>query len=325
MRNGTKPSPAVTEQGFRRYFSVASQLDTSSWTTDDVDASEPCGHCDNCTRSPGAIEHRDMTQDAWKLVKILDAAARPLTLKKLTSLARGNNGGSYELPHGQKGKIDLKELIGSPINLRPIVRLFLLDVQSCPSLMRIKKDTEHLFNHMMTEKYFVERLDPNEHTTNVYYALGPAASKLLHFTLDNMPRGVVQHTFLRWVRTIATPKAKKQGSRKEPESVGSGKRKRAANEAGEDHAQNEQMLISEGETEEVEREVLDLTGYQDGMDVDEEDEEVEVTYGWSHSMCESPPVKRRRRRHRSRHSSECVPDSESEREREQDVVLISSD
>lgn len=166
----------------------------------------------------------------------------------------------------------------------------------------------------MTEKYFVEKLDPNEHTTNVYYALGPAASKLLHFNLDNLPQGIVHHTFLRWARAMPTPKVKKQDSRKEPVSVGRGKRKRAAD------VQNEQMVISEGETEEVEREVLDLTGYQGEMDVDEDDEE--VSYGWSHSMCEPPPVKRRRRR---KLSTEYAPDSESEREREQDVVLISSD
>jgi hypothetical protein len=256
-----------------------------------------------------------MTVDAWKLIKILHAAGRPMTLKKLTSLARGNLGGSYD----QTGKIDLKELIGTPINLRPIVRLFLLNAQSC--LIK-KKDAEHLFNHMMTEKYFVEKLDPNEHTTNVYYGLGPAASKLLNATLNNMPRGVVQHTFLRWVRAPPTPKVKKQENGKEPEGAGHGKRKRAA---GNDHVQNEQMVISEGETEEVEREVLDLTGYPGEMDVDEEDEELEVIYGWSHSMCEPPPVKRRRRR-RSRHSTEYAPDSESERERgSQHVVLISSD
>ena len=312
-----KQSPAVTNQGLRRYFSVASQLDTSMWTTDDVDASEPCGHCDNCKRSPGSIEHRDMTQDAWKLIKILDAAGRPMTLKKLTSLARGNLGGFYD----QKGKIDLKELIGAPISLRPIVRLFLLNTQSC--LIK-EKEAEHLFNHMMTEKYFVEKLDLNEHTTNVYYTLGPAASKLLDATLDNMPRGVVQHTFLRWVRTPPMPKVKKQENGKEPEGARHGKRKR---EAGNERVQNEQMEISEGETEEVEREVLDLTGHPGEMDVDEEDEELEVTYGWSHSMCEPPPVKRRRRRRRrSRHSTEYAPDSESERERgSQDVILISSD
>ena len=113
--------PAVN-QSFYRYFSVASQLDKSSWTTDDVDASEPCGHCDNCTRAPDTIELRDVTEDAWKLVKILEAAGRPMTLKRITSLARGNNGGAYELPHGRKGKLDLKELIGTPLKLRPIVR-----------------------------------------------------------------------------------------------------------------------------------------------------------------------------------------------------------
>ncbi|KAF8330962.1 P-loop containing nucleoside triphosphate hydrolase protein, partial [Amanita rubescens] len=89
-----------------RYFSVATQLHKSSWTTDDLDASQPCGHCDNCKRPPENVETRDVTEDAWKLMKVLKAVQnQPMTLKRLTSLARGNSGGTYDIPGGGKGKI----------------------------------------------------------------------------------------------------------------------------------------------------------------------------------------------------------------------------
>lgn len=186
-----------------------------------------------------------------------------------------------------------------------------------------KKDTEHLFNHMMTERYFVEKLDPNEHTTNVYFALGPAANKLLNATLENIPRGVVQHTFInrKIVKPTPTPKAKKPESGKG--GVGRGKRKRAGAElsSGEAGLVQNERAASESDTAEVERAVLDLTGYEGEMEVDEE-EDKDISYGWSRSMLSKPPVKRRRQ---CRRQISEVPDSESERERERGSIFVSSD
>ena len=69
------------------------------------------------------METRDVTEDAWKLMKVLKAVqGRPMTLKRLTSLARGNSGGTYDIPGGGKAKIDIEEVIGSPMKLKPIVR-----------------------------------------------------------------------------------------------------------------------------------------------------------------------------------------------------------
>ncbi|KAK2459937.1 hypothetical protein APHAL10511_008066 [Amanita phalloides] len=231
---------------FAKYFSVASQLDPSSWTTEEVDASDPCGHCDNCLRPKDSIIERDVTQETWKLIKIAEDVVRPLTLKQLTGLARGNGNGSYGSSHGRKEKIDLKTIIGEPIKLKPV-------------------DSEHLVNYLMTQNYFKEKVEINEHTTNVYVIPGPAAVKLSRFSLEEIPKNLLRHNFSKISRVP---------------SIGQKKRKR--NVARSDS--------SFDEVEEVEKtltlELLD--------EIADDDMDEHVLYDWSRSMCEPPPVKRRR-------------------------------
>jgi len=121
-----------------RYFSASSQLSVSSWTTDDSDALESCGHCDNCTRAPGNLDHRDMTVEAWKILKITEALQRSggrLTLSQLGELVRGGGGGAFEMSTGGGGrkgkekakeKLDLKAIAGGSVNLTKDVSVCLL-------------------------------------------------------------------------------------------------------------------------------------------------------------------------------------------------------
>jgi ATP-dependent DNA helicase Q1 len=115
---------------FCRYFSHSAQLSISSWSTEDAGALDPCGHCDNCTRSPNSVERKDVTLATWQILKIVDAVRRSggkLTLAMLASLARGLQGGSYEVSQGgrnelkKKVKLDLETVAGGPVDMNSTV------------------------------------------------------------------------------------------------------------------------------------------------------------------------------------------------------------
>lgn len=98
----------------------------ASWTTDETDALARCGHCDNCTRPPESVDHRDVTVEAWQILKILEYVQRHdgrLTLNTLSDVARGAGGGGFEGGKGkgkkqaEKQSIDLDDVAGGKINL----------------------------------------------------------------------------------------------------------------------------------------------------------------------------------------------------------------
>lgn len=104
----------------------------ASWATADSDALAPCGHCDNCTRAADSFERRDVTFEAWQVLKVADYVHHTggqLTLTMLADLARGIGGGSYGVGGGgRKGKgksrekekvdIDLDVICGGKVNLK---------------------------------------------------------------------------------------------------------------------------------------------------------------------------------------------------------------
>jgi ATP-dependent DNA helicase Q1 len=115
-----------------RYFSHSSQLSMSSWTTEDSNALAPCGHCDNCTRPEDSFERKDVTFEAWQILKVADAvqaSGGQMTLSMLADLVRGNGGGNYAVGGGgRKGKgksrekeklsIDLSVVCGGEVGLK---------------------------------------------------------------------------------------------------------------------------------------------------------------------------------------------------------------
>lgn len=112
-----------------RYFSHSSQLSIASFATEEKGALDPCGHCDNCTRSPESIERRDVTLATWQVLKVANEVHRAggrLTLGKLATLVRGGNKGAYEVTIGRRAAVDqnldLEDLAGGPIELNKNVR-----------------------------------------------------------------------------------------------------------------------------------------------------------------------------------------------------------
>lgn len=103
----------------------------SSWSTDETDALDPCGHCDNCKRTDDSVERRNVTLISWQLLKILQAVRQQggkLTLGKLALLARGGGKGTYDVT-SQKGmkretetlRIDLDSVAGGPVAMSKLV------------------------------------------------------------------------------------------------------------------------------------------------------------------------------------------------------------
>jgi len=89
---------------FKRYFSHSSNLSISSWSTEDQDVLERCGHCDNCTRPPETIECRDVSLYSWQLLQIVHHIHKnrgKATVNMLAGLAR-NAGGAFDVSSGRK-------------------------------------------------------------------------------------------------------------------------------------------------------------------------------------------------------------------------------
>lgn len=106
----------------------------TAWATSEVDAHARCGHCDNCTRPPESVNQKDVTLDAWRVLKIgeaIHAENGRVTLGMLADLVRGAGGGAFGTTGGgkrgkgkskEKVNLDLDELAGGKVSLGKDVR-----------------------------------------------------------------------------------------------------------------------------------------------------------------------------------------------------------
>ncbi|KAG6820211.1 hypothetical protein H0H93_003865 [Arthromyces matolae] len=198
---------------FAKYFSITTHLELSAWSTSESDVLSRCGHCDNCTRSPDEIVTKDVTLQAWQLVKIAQTVVEDgakITLNNLATLARGNGGGQYDVGRGKKGKtkekhkLNLEEVAGGEVNLS-------------------KEEIEHLLVDLLVRKYFKEDYLSTVYSTVVYIKCGPLAPSLsrhTRVTLASAPNLKIESIF--------RVKEKQSKKRKDPPgSKSAGKRKRA--------------------------------------------------------------------------------------------------
>lgn len=140
-------------QPFFRYFSASSSLDISAWSTEGADALSRCEHCDNCTRDPNSVERKDVTLEAWKVLKVAQAISAEggrTTLGMLADLVRGAGGGAFEVsgPRGKskgqgKHKLDLDAVCHGKVDLRRDVRLTAFFVTDPDLLPGCRKSSDY--------------------------------------------------------------------------------------------------------------------------------------------------------------------------------------
>ena len=123
-----------------RYFSMSANLRVSAWSTAEEDAEAPCRHCDNCTRAQETVDERDVTLDAWKILRVAEyvrAHRGRVTLNQLADLARGAGKGEFSLStHASKSgpskaSVDLTELCGGAVGLSKEVSTQSLALRLC--------------------------------------------------------------------------------------------------------------------------------------------------------------------------------------------------
>ncbi|KAF5351184.1 hypothetical protein D9756_008189 [Leucocoprinus leucothites] len=309
---------------FAKYFSHSSNLSISSWTTEDQDALERCGHCDNCTRPPETIERRNVSLHTWQLLKIAYHVHRiggKATVNMLAGLAKNAGGGAFDVSSGGRGKrkekekvnLDLDNIAGGTVDLP-------------------RDDIEHLIIHLLTKGYFKEEYQQTAYSANVYVVPGGLANRFIHETrenIENRAKPMIEMTL-----TKQTPKTR--GRRKknaEDEDVdgedtppmkkrktaaggGTGKRKgkqkAAVNEPidvidDEDDANLDHMYVDNpplrknqppksaprkrGGGESSEYETIEADVIEDPSDEDSD----EVTYDWSTSLRQAPTARRKKK------------------------------
>ncbi|KAG6875880.1 hypothetical protein C0993_006937 [Termitomyces sp. T159_Od127] len=197
------------------------QVAISAWTFAESDASSRCGHCDNCQRSPEEVVHKDVTLQAWQLVKIakaLNDSGENVTLESLAALARGNV--SRKTRQGQtreNHKLYLEEVAGGEVDMT-------------------RDDIEHLLVDLVLQGYLEEKYRTTPYLTDVFVECGPRASVLSQHTQQSLATEhdlKIESVFRRKERKSKVSREKSKASAR---SKAKGKRRRSTtdSEDGED-------------------------------------------------------------------------------------------
>ncbi|KAJ3879887.1 ATP-dependent DNA helicase [Lentinula edodes] len=168
------------------YFSHTSNVSITSWSTSSVSAHTPCGHCDNCTRDADSFEDKDVTFEAWQLLKIVQEVTRGggnVTLAKTAELARSSGKAAYTgtgdggAGGGRSGKRGRKGGGGRKENV-------VMDLDAvCGGKVQLKReDIETLLIELLLNRYLKEQYYSTAYATVVYIQLGERAPMLTRFS-----------------------------------------------------------------------------------------------------------------------------------------------
>ncbi|KXN84458.1 Mediator of RNA polymerase II transcription subunit 34 [Leucoagaricus sp. SymC.cos] len=310
---------------FAKYFSHSSNLSISSWTTEDQDALERCGHCDNCTRTPESIERKNVTLHTWQLLKIAHHVHRTggkVTVNILAGLARNAGGGAFDVPSGggrgrrkekEKVNLDLEEICGGIVDLP-------------------RDDIEHLIIQLLVKGYLKEEYQQTAYSANVYVVPGSLANRFIHESrevMENATKPMIEMTLVKQAPKVRgrgkksredgddgddTPPTKKRKAT--TNTKGKGKANGVERLGVEDSFDLDRMYVDnprprknqsstlgtsqkkkqtngrarqddEGsDYETIEADIIENTSDEDSNDVE---------YGWSMSMRQEPTARRKRK------------------------------
>ncbi|QRW20084.1 ATP-dependent DNA helicase [Rhizoctonia solani] len=270
---------------FANYFSASSSLSLSSWTTEAGGKLTPCGHCDNCTRPPESVASKDVTLDAWIILRVaqtIDSEGGRVTVGMLADLVRGVGGKSFQVPagggkgrrrksQGEKVVLDLDGIAGGKISLSKDVCISVIEIFALLTCS-FCQDAEALIIQLVLSGHLKEIFHSTAYAINVYLQLGPQAVRLTRLDRESVEAGSgpkIECTFIQ--RTSGRSKAapKKQAAKS---NVGGRKGKSKATISDEDDGEDEQV---EDLTEQIRQDVASA----DSDDLEDADEE-----GWSYSM-----------------------------------------
>ncbi|KAJ1299658.1 hypothetical protein OPQ81_009110 [Rhizoctonia solani] len=248
---------------FANYFSASSSLSLSSWTTEAGGKLTPCGHCDNCTRPPESVVNKDVTLDAWiilRVVQTIDGEGGRVTIGMLADLVRGVGGKAFQVPAGGGGKGRRRKSQGEKVGLD-------LEGIAGGKISLSKDDAETLIIQLVLSGHLKEIFHSTAYAINVYLQLGPQAVRLTRLGREAVEAGSrpkIECTFIQRTsgKSKAAPKkqtTKSNGGRK-------GKSKAVVSDEDED---------VEDLTEKIQQEI----GSADSEELEDADEE-----GWSYSM-----------------------------------------
>uniref|UniRef100_D8QE93 ATP-dependent DNA helicase n=1 Tax=Schizophyllum commune (strain H4-8 / FGSC 9210) TaxID=578458 RepID=D8QE93_SCHCM len=171
---------------FARYFSHSAQVSESSWSTEEADVNDPCGSCDNCTRDPETYEEKDVTEQAWQVLRIAEEVKDrgvSITIKKLAEIARGLGGGTVSSgTKRKKGKssgpetIDIEDVAGGKVNMK-------------------QEDVESLIVQLLIDNYLREDFHATAYDIILYLKPGPLAGRLTRRPRDDLGNVRILHKF----------------------------------------------------------------------------------------------------------------------------------
>ncbi|KAI0687700.1 P-loop containing nucleoside triphosphate hydrolase protein [Cytidiella melzeri] len=260
---------------FAKYFNSSARLDTASWTTAEVDALSPCGHCDNCTRPPETVDQRDVTAEAWQILTIVEAVHKEhgrVTLSKLADMARGKGKAEFN----RKGKgwqpesvaLDLEFLGAGKVELS-------------------KEHTEWLCTQLFLDGYLKEFWVSGPHGDNTYFEPGINSINLTRRSVEDIRDGGGLRI---WCSFLKKQTAKRSGKEKavdadidfeEPRSPpvkrSTRKRKRKASLTPSSH---DTMFAQEPLSDAYKSE----SGYPGGQPMDVDDSSSDEELGWSYTL-----------------------------------------
>ncbi|KAI0073245.1 ATP-dependent DNA helicase [Panus rudis PR-1116 ss-1] len=183
---------------FARYFSLASKISVSSWSTEDEDALTPCGHCDNCQRDKDSVDQRDVTLASWQILKVAQAVKTQggrVTLAQLAEMTRGNGKGTFKIPNygrgaATEGFVDVIEVAGDFVKMP-------------------KEEVEFLITQLYIYKFLTEEIEVNAYTSNVYLLPGEMVTCLTRLTREQVESNLGQKDKLRISFSFLTKGKKK--------------------------------------------------------------------------------------------------------------------
>ncbi|KDQ10516.1 hypothetical protein BOTBODRAFT_115767 [Botryobasidium botryosum FD-172 SS1] len=313
-------------QECRKVF-FAKQAPSSSRRTSSTDetAFDPCGHCDNCTRSPESAVMKDVTTESWQLLQMVEEVAKHggrVTVGMLADLARGVGGGFGVSTRGSKGgkgkstekmSLNLDEIAGGKLGLN-------------------KEDTETLIIQLVLLHHLQEEFHSTAYSINVYVSPGSQSARLTRLTKEDVAAGKGPRIECGFVKKAAKKKAKAKAAPSAATTKNASKPSSTSAKPGSAKGKRKALGSDEGSDgeEDFADQMNDISDASSAEDGGGDEENWSFTMGGSKraSATQNPPPKRIRSVRDSGTTTRgktSAPRSTKPRDPDQDIIILSDD